>query len=332
MNRRLAPRPYFFELFTLANFVLVCVLFYASRMYAGPIPRGILHFAINLLTQAAVGVVIRSVVALVRRQRGYFRVIRSAGWLFDTLRIAFFGGMAVFSYGWLKLVIPIYRPVLFDQQLWDLDQALLGGVAPTILLLDLFSSETVLRAIDWSYANIFMASIGVAFSYFLSSPSRRLRVAFTNGNLLLWTAGAWLYFAVPSLGPAYRFPDVWLAHEHVLQRTQWLQAQLMRNYQHVLRASANQPSGGIQLMFGIAAFPSLHVAFQTFVFLWMRRLWTSGEVLFGIFAFTILLGSMLTGWHYLIDGIAGIALALACYLLSSRSGRISRLLAIRARN
>ena len=72
---------------------------------------------------------------------------------------------------------------------------------------------------------------------------------------------------------------------------------------------------------GIAAFPSLHVGFQTYVFLWMRRLWTSGEVLFGIFVVVIFLGSMITGWHYFIDGVAGAALALGCYVLFDRLER-----------
>ena len=43
-----------------------------------------------------------------------------------------------------------------------------------------------------------------------------------------------------------------------------------------------------------------------YVFLWLRRLWTWGQVMFGFFVLAILLGSMVTGWHYLIDGLAGI--------------------------
>jgi hypothetical protein len=92
-----------------------------------------------------------------------------------------------------------------------------------------------------------------------------------------------------------------------------------------------EPHGGIQIVLGIAAFPSLHVAFQTYVFLWMRRLWTSGEVLFGIFALVILLGSMITGWHYLIDGLAGIALAVLWWGIFWRRAEVSRWLSLRGR-
>ncbi|HEX6159083.1 MAG TPA: phosphatase PAP2 family protein [Thermoanaerobaculia bacterium] len=68
------------------------------------------------------------------------------------------------------------------------------------------------------------------------------------------------------------------------------------------------------------------MGYQTFVFLWMRRLWTSGEVLFGIFAATIFLGSMITGWHYLIDAIAGVAQALVCWSIFFRHSRMPRFL------
>lgn len=330
-SRRPATRPYFFELFAIVNLVVVMIAMHRSRALVGSVGAGVAFFAINVGLQGLAGVIVRSVVALIRRDRAYFRIIRSAGWLTDTLRILLFGSVAIFTYAWIKLAVPIHHPVLFDQQLWDLDQTLLGGISPNILLLDLLSNHAALRAIDWSYANIFYVSMTVAFAFFISEPSRRLRIAFMNGNTALWLSGAWLYLLVPSLGPAYRFPDVWFVHEQALQRTQSLQAMLMRNYQNVLRFGAGQPHGPVQLILGIAAFPSLHVAFQTFVFLWMRRLWTSGEVLFGIFVFVIFLGSIVTGWHYAIDSVAGIALAVVCYMTTARPAQLSRWLALRKR-
>jgi len=302
-----------------------------SRFLVEPIVLKCAAFTFNIALQAVAGVIVRSVVALVRRERAYFRIIRSAAWLTDTLRIVVFSAIAFFTYAWIKLTVPLYHPVLFDQQLWDLDQKLLGGLSPNILFLDLLRNRGALRVIDWSYANIFMISVAIAMAYFLSDASRRVRIAFANGHVTLWLAGAWLYLVVPSLGPAYRFPDVWLVHEHVLARTQSLQAMLMRNYQSVLRAASGRPAGPISIIFGIAAFPSMHVAFQTFVFLWMRRLWKSGEVLFGIFVFAIFLGSIITGWHYLIDGIAGIVLAVLCYVAFARAAKLKHWIAIKRR-
>ena len=322
-------RPYFFELFVLANLAAMALVASATLPLVGRPVKIVGGLMATFAAEALVGVSLRVVLALVRRERGYLRVIRSARWLLDTLRLIVGAALVVFTYGWIKLVVPVVHPRLFDQALWDLDQRLFFGAAPTVLVLDLFAHPAMLHAVDWSYANIFAASIVIASAYFLSDPSRRIRIAFANGYALLWIGGAWLYMLVPSLGPAYRFPDIWLAHDDTLRRTQTFQALLMRNYQNVLRAWNGEPHGRISIVFGIGAFPSLHVAFQTYVFLWMRRLWTSGEVLFGIFVVAIFLGSMITGWHYFVDGLAGLLLALACYELFARRASLRRWLEIR---
>jgi hypothetical protein len=322
-------RLHFFEIFVAVNLAAVFAFFSATLPLLGGALRIFAGLVLSMLLQTAAGVTVRCVVAAVRGDRAYFAIIRSRSWLLETARAAFGFALVIFTYGWIKLIVPVEHPVLYDQALWNLDQAAFFGLAPTLFFLDLFGNGAFLRAIDWAYANIFFTSVLVAGTYFLSEPSRRIRIAFTNGYAVLWVTGAWLYMLVPSVGPAYRFPDLWLAHEHSLRVTQSFQALLMRNYQNVLRAAAGQPGGPIRIAFGIAAFPSLHVAFQTYVFLWMRRLWKSGEVLFGLFAATIFLGSMITGWHYLVDGLAGVALAVACYVIFSRRARLTRWLELR---
>ena len=309
-------RPYFVELFVAVNLIAVIAYAHQSLPLLGRPLKTVAGLVLSLAGQALLGIVIRCVVALLRKDRAYLRTIRSAEWLTDTVRLVVAAALVIFVYGWIKLTVPVYHPTLFDQVLWDLDQLIGFGVAPTVFLLDLFGNGAFLRAIDWLYANIFFASTIVASAYFFSDPRKRIRVAFANGYAVLWIVGGWLYLAVPSLGPAYAFKDIWFAHGDTLKITQYFQAMLMRNYQNVIRAASGQPSGGVSIVFGIGAFPSLHVAFQTYVFLWMRRLWTSGEVLFGLFAVAIFLGSMITGWHYLVDGIAGAVLAYACYRFS----------------
>jgi hypothetical protein len=331
MNRQPRWRPYFFEIVTLANFIVIFVLVApANPIVLTSIPETFMSFIPTLTTYAAIGVAIRAAIAWYQGElRAYFRIIRSAGWLIDTVRLVLFGSLMVHTYFWIKLVVPLFHPTLYDQELWNLEQRMFLGYSPNIFLLDLFSQRIVLTAIDWSYARIFFVSMSVAFMFFLSAPSRRLRAAFASGNTLLWLSGAWLYMLVPSLGPALRFPDVWLPFANGLTLTQHFQAILMQNY----RAVARLPGGGkisdIQLMFGVAAFPSLHVAFQTFVFLWMRRVWVYGEIVFGVFALVILIGSVVTGWHYLIDGLAGIVLAAICYRVAASMWRIGEWLRLR---
>jgi hypothetical protein len=327
---RTLKRPYFFELFAAANLAAIAIVAYGTLALIGAPGKVVLSVLMTVAGEALVGVAIRAAVAAVTRERGYFRTIGSARWLLDTLRLMAGMTLVIFTYGWIKLVVPVVHPALFDQGLWELDRLLFFGLSPTVFVLDLFANPAMLRAIDWSYASIFAASIVIASGYFLSDPSRRIRVGFANGYALLWISGAWLYMLVPSLGPAYRLPEVWQAHAE-LRNTQLFQRLLMLNYTNVLRAMSGEPHGVISMLFGIGAFPSLHVAFQTYVFLWMRRLWTSGQVLFGIFLVAIFLGSMITGWHYLIDGVAGFLLALGCYRLFSRHAKLDRWLELRRR-
>ncbi len=332
MDRQIRLRPYFFEIFSIVNFLIIFgVVAPANPIVLTSIPVTFEAFIPQLLLFGLVGVAVRAVIARFRGElRAYWRIIRSPGWLIDSARIVVFGALMVHTYFWIKLVVPLLHPVLFDQFLWNLDRAVFAGYSPNVLFLNVFSQPVVLQSIDWAYARIFFVSMSVAFMFFLSAPSRRLRAAFSNGNTLLWIVGAWLYLAIPSLGPAFRFPDVWLPFVYGLDMTQHFQAMLIRNYQAVLRLPVGGSLRDVQLMFGVAAFPSLHVAFQTFVFLWMRRLWVYGEIVFGIFTLVILIGSVVTGWHYLVDGIAGMLMALVCYLAGATMCRMREWLRLRA--
>lgn len=323
-NRRVVRRPYFLELFVGANAVVIFLLADRRDLLLGSVWPDLLTLAFAFFGYGAAGVVLRVLVAHFRRDRTYLRIIRRRAWLIDTVRLALFSAAGSLTYAWIKLLVPTERSGLYDQQLWDAEQAILAGLSPNILLLELFAHPLVLRVIDWTYANIFLASLFVAMGFFLSHGSRRIRVAFATGNMLMWVAGAWLYMLVPSVGPAYRFPEVWFAYADHLPRTQALQALLMRNYQNVLRLWRGEPGGPILTFLGIGAFPSLHVAFQMYVFLWMRRLWRPGQLLFAMFLVAIFIGSVVTGWHYLLDSVAGLLLAMAAFAVAARRYRVDR--------
>ena len=61
---------------------------------------------------------------------------------------------------------------------------------------------------------------------------------------------------------------------------------------------------------GISAFPSIHVATTAWIAITMRH-WLGYAYLAVIF-----FGSIILGWHYALDGVAGIAGALICYALA----------------
>jgi hypothetical protein len=320
-------RLHFFEIFPIVNLVAIALI---ARTQAGVSILGmIVVITFALMPYAVIGMLVRVFIAAARKDRAYFAIIRDWRYHVETARLVFATSLMINTYGWIKLTVPLVHPRLFDQQLWNLDRRLFFGMSPNVFFLELFRGPAMLRAIDTSYAAIFGVSIILALAYFFSHPSRRVRVAFANGNAAMWITGAWLYMLIPSVGPAYRFPDLWFPYSASLQKTQLLQAVLMKNYLNVHRWSQGVAiQEPIRIAYGIAAFPSLHVGFQTYVFLWLRRLWTWGEVLFGFFVVAIFLGSIVTGWHYVIDGLAAILLAWTCYALTSRASRMKRWFAL----
>ncbi len=308
-------RPYFFELFALANFFLIGVLLLPlTPAVFFSLPKFGMQLVGVFLAELATGIVVRLVVGWFDGSaRQYLAIIFSPAWLFDTARLIIFAIVITHTYSWIKLMVPILHPHRFDHQLWNFETNLFGGYSPTVLFFSLFSTANVLRFVDTTYGPVFILSMNIAYAYFLSAPSRRLRIAFSDSNALLWLIGAWIYVAIPTLGPAYRFHDLWRPYAALLTQTQSTQKHLLENYQLVISRSPHV-NRAVDVLLGIAAFPSLHVAFETFVLLWMRRLWRYGEIIFGICAVLIFIGSVVTGWHYLIDSVAGIALAVVAYL------------------
>jgi len=306
--------PYFFEVFLALNTAFV--FWMAGAEAVSTMWHSIVGVAGIATVAASVALAVRFFVAWRQhRARRLLRIVTSRKWLIDSVRIFIGLSMLGISYAWIKLLVPVLHPHVYDQELFALDQKLCFGISPSIFFLQLFSNPRFLRLIDAAYIQFFIAGIVISFGVFFSSPRRRIRIAFMTSSALMWLIGAWTYVLIPSLGPAYRFPEVWFPYAQYLKWTQATQAALMRNYVNLLRMAHGQP-GKIFLDLGIAAFPSLHVATQSLVAIWFSRVWRAGTILFAGAAFFVFIGSMITGWHYLVDGIAGVALAYISYATS----------------
>lgn len=112
--------------------------------------------------------------------------------------------------------------------------------------------------------------------------------------MLTWSIGMFFAFIFSSMGPLFTGQyDLSLAPESVRKPA----AFLLSNYE----------TGGALLGGGISAFPSMHVAIAAwFAMVLADRGWPKLGMLYliGIFACSIILG-----WHYAVDGIAGAAIA-----------------------
>ena len=244
--------------------------------------------------------------------------------MISSVRLAVFWTLALHVYFWIKLLVPILNPRSFDAALWNLDRTIFFGMSPNIFFLNLFSAPALIRLMDWIYANLFFAAVVLSFPFFTTMTSERIRFAYATSGAVLWIGGSWMYLAVPSLGPAFRYPDVWGDVFRLFHESRYWQYRLLQNYFMVVDLRHGVINPKLDIMLGVAAFPSMHVAFQTFVALWVRRFSPRVSLFFFLLLTATFLGSIITGWHYLIDSLAGLAWGGLCYLGAIWVFRLSR--------
>ena len=230
--------------------------------------------------------------------------------LIEVLRLL--AGTAIVSYGysWLKVFLPRLSSSVMDELLYAADNTIHLGVNPNRFVLALFPSPGLWRFIDVSYG-IFVFTVLAGLAWFLSELSLAERRRFASGFALLWLVGSWWYLATPSLGPCYVFPGDYAAVKpHIPMQTN-TQELLLRQYGAVRKGLPGEMA--LSPAFGIAAMPSLHVAGQAFLALWLRRRHPRAALFAWLVTALTFFGSLVTGWHYAVDGYAGLLLAWLAY-------------------
>lgn len=213
----------------------------------------------------------------------------------------------------LKSSIFLINPRIWDVELQNLDRILHFGFSPTLFLLELFKSEYFYRGIDIFYALIYGALVLLYPPIFVGIGSRYLVRSFTTAFLLIFIIGWAGYVLFPSWGPVFREPQEFEASLQYMPRTVKIQSQL---YKETVSLVRNPQAPRIIIYGGIAAFPSLHVALLTLFALVSRSIsitWFKINLLFVVF---MVIGSVVTGYHYLVDSYAGLLLGWGAYYLA----------------
>lgn len=284
-----------------------------------PLGSHVLHTMVSLLPALAGGFVAHALFHTFRKRgRAYLRTIVTPRFVTMFLMLFVTLVLLMVFYGGLKVMVPLLNQRSFDELFWNIDSLLFLGLSPNVLFVNLLDQSPLLRFIDWGYGYLFFFSVLISFPLFLPHTDERLRVSFITANVLLWSAGAWLYLALPSLGPAYRFYEVWDAVRQQFPVSMYWQKHLFDNYQMVLKIPEGTIDPRFSVFKGVGAFPSLHVGFQTLFALYLGTLSRGAGFVAWLLVFVTFLGSVVTGWHYLVDSIAGLLLALAIFLLMSR--------------
>ncbi len=204
----------------------------------------------------------------------------------------------------LKSYLPVLREDLHDAQLLRLDEAMSLGADPADLLHRVLGTGAAAHLLSAVYLFfLFFVPFSLAFALvWVRDP--RDGYWYVTALGLNWALGTASYYLLPSLGPVYADP----AHYADLPATgvSDLQESLMRSRLLVLADPY-----GTDRIHGIAAFASLHVSIVLTAALVAQglRLWR--VVRWSLWAYTALtaVATVYFGWHYLVDVLAGAAIA-----------------------
>lgn len=258
--------------------------------------------------------------ALRRRKLGpYLRRLASWRWWLTTARLWAAIIVFTYSYFWLKVCVPLVNEALWDRQLWALDRWLHLGFSPSLFLVELTGGTFLTGWLDTWYG-LWLPSVSLGIAFFCAMPAARARRRFVLSCVLIWTLGAWIYVAIPALGPIYANTDVFAQVTPQMPKADVGQQLLWANYQTVMAGK----SGTLKQFNptrGIAALPSLHVGAHWLLMLWCRRLFRPFFIPLLIGTFLTFLGSIVTGWHYAVDAYVGIGLAQVSYWVALRTER-----------
>jgi membrane-associated phospholipid phosphatase len=242
----------------------------------------------------------------VRRPASIVRVLH-ARWTRQRLALATAGLLAYhlvyFCYHNLKSWVA-FRP-LRDDMLARWDQRLFLGHTPAVLLHDLLGQHAaayVLMAVYESFTPLVSACV-VASVVFVERVEDGY--VFIASALWVWILGVGSYYLVPSIGPFHHAPGDFSGLPHTL--VQDTQAKYLDQRAQLL-AHPHAHDSFAQL----GAFASLHVAMTTFILLMAHHygLHRAARAT-AVFAGLTMVATVYLGWHYVLDDIAGVVIAVA---------------------
>lgn len=227
----------------------------------------------------------------------------------------------IYAYSTLKTRIPEVVPYSWDVAFYKMDKALFFGRDPWTLFAWIYDMPAVLRVMDFVYDAWAMIMVGTwTLCFLMIKYSAKVRFQFPLALLLTWFIGGnILAMLLSSAGPVYYGAVTGLADPYAAQMAQLSAAggaDSLRAliYQDILWGVYESPSLGLG---GISAMPSMHCAtsFLLVLLAWSRPVLRYVALAFFTF---ILISSFVLAWHYAVDGLLAIPIALTCWWLAKK--------------
>jgi PAP2 superfamily len=222
------------------------------------------------------------------------------------------------NFSFLKDQIVVLHPFSWDEALSQLDRFIHFGLEPYSILMSIFGNPTVVSAFNATYHAWLFILMSVTFFVCFSVVYPEKRMTFLLAFVLTWGLGGnMLATLLSSAGPVYYqrlgFGDTFAPLMSHLKDSAAISPVWALDVQEMLW----QGYLGLGKMTGISAMPSMHVASTTLLFLYARVWGRFIGFIFSIFLIAIMIGSVLLGWHYAVDGYVGVVVACLSWKLAS---------------
>lgn len=213
------------------------------------------------------------------------------------------------SYTNFKPAIPLLNQKLYDEFLFQCDHYFLN-VLSLGGLIRFPKNSTITLFFDTIYPHMWtLASITLVAAY----RNRLLFWQFLGGWCLAFGFSVPISMIFPSLGPAFYKPELFAYIDSTIS-AKAMQI-LWKNYQLF---KTNPISTKIFCANGIVAMPSLHIALAYQSIIVLGKIYSSLKLVFWILLILYIIATMYLGWHYFLDGLAGILLGLISYKVSTK--------------
>lgn len=213
--------------------------------------------------------------------------------------------LVLVAYTNLKCRLLLLHPRLFDPVFKRLDDLLHRGGGDFLAWVTAFHSPSATTVLFYVYYYAW-AALAVPLAVALARPAaagaalaRRTFAALG----LCYIAGVFLYLAFPSLGPALVEPGRYASLAGTTVFT------LQQSMSSALRHIVQNPQAPAVPFFGLAAFPSLHLATSSLGLFVAWKTWRPLLLLLVPWNLAIAASAVYFGWHYVVDFYPALALA-----------------------
>jgi hypothetical protein len=211
----------------------------------------------------------------------------------------------VLSFTFVSIIIRFRFYGIYDAFFNDLDRSMLGVTVDTMARDARALPADTFRFLDFVYYGMF-AQIGAALIICLLSSGRRRAMQFVGTILTCYYLALVIFLVFPSIGPFA--PDTAISTEPLDSYA--AQKYMVQNAKYIWEQN---PVTVIPIGYYIS-FPCMHIA-QPVVVLWFLRKWKRMVFVLCIYDILLVAAILLLRWHYFVDILGGVAVAIAALLI-----------------